>query len=133
MFMLTMGPGMDFCFPDICLTPIIVPVPIPYPNICVTTTSAPAAYNVLVDCMPALNQLSFGLISNGDEPGVLGGVLSHMIMGQAFYILGCFTIFADGLPAQRMTSMTGQNALVMLLNMVGLCIVPSQFNVLALG
>lgn len=134
MYMLSMGPGSLFCFPDTCETYEGVAVtPMTYPNSCMTSTSAPAAYNVLVDCMPALNQLSFGMVSNGDEAGILLGVASFIICGQAYYILGCETIFVDGVPAQRLTSMTAQNCLVVLLNGMGSCISPSQFTVLALG
>lgn len=133
MFQLNMGCGMDLGFPDVCLTPVVVPVPIPYPDMAFSVTSAPAAYNILVDCMPALNQLSEGLVSVGDEPGVLLGVVSHLESGEAEYLLGCFTIFVDGPPAQRLTSMTGQNALGLLPNAPGMTIVPSQFTVLTLG
>lgn len=133
MFQLNMGCGMDLGFPDVCLTPVVVPVPVPYPDMAFSVTSAPAAYNILVDCMPALNQLSEGLVSVGDQPGVLLGVVSHLEAGEAEYILGCFTIFVDGPPAQRLTSVTGQNALGLLPNAPGMSIVPSQFTVLTLG
>ncbi|MBI5520492.1 MAG: DUF4150 domain-containing protein [Desulfovibrio sp.] len=133
MFQLNMGCGMDLGFPDVCLTPVVVPVPVPYPDMAFSVTSAPAAYNILVDCMPALNQLSEGLVSVGDQPGVLLGVVSHLEAGEAEYLLGCFTIFVDGPPAQRLTSVTGQNALGLLPNAPGMSIVPSQFTVLTLG
>ncbi len=138
MFMLTMGAGMDMGFPDVCITPIPtpagpVPTPIPYPDIAMTATSAPAAYNVLVDCMPAVNLLTKGLMSNGDEAGVLGGVVSHLIDGQTEYMVGCFTILVDGVPAQRMTSVTGQNAMGVMPNAPGMCLCPSQVTVLSLG
>ena len=133
MFQLNMGCGMDLGFPDVCLTPVVVPVPVPYPDMAFSVTSAPAAYNILIDCMPALNQLSEGLVSVGDEPGVLLGVVSHLESGEAEYLLGCFTIFVDGPPAQRLTSMTGQNAMGLLPNAPGMTIVPSQVTVLTLG
>jgi len=133
MFQLNMGCGMDMAFPDVCLTPAVVPVPVPYPNMAFSVTSAPAAYNILVDCMPALNQLSEGLVSVGDQPGALLGVVSHLEAGEAEYLLGCFTIFVDGPPAQRLTSITGQNALGLLPNAPGMTLVPSQFTVLTLG
>jgi len=133
MFQLNMGCGMDMGFPDVCLTPVVVPVPVPYPNMAFSVTSAPAAYNILIDCMPALNQLSEGLVSVGDEPGVLMGVVSHLESGEAEYLLGCFTIFVAGPPAQRLTSITGQNSLGLLPNAPGMTLVPSQFTVLTLG
>jgi len=133
MFMLSMGAGMDLGFPDVCLTPVVVPVPVPYPDIQFSATSAPAAYNVLVDCMPALNLMSKGLVSVGDQAGVLLGVASHMMSGQAEYLVGCITIMVDGVPAQRLTSVTGQNCMAVLPNAPGMTIVPSQVTVLTLG
>jgi hypothetical protein len=132
MFMLSMGAGTDICFPDVCNTPTPVgPIPIPYPNVAVTATSAPAAYNVLVDCMPALNQLSFGMVSVGDEAGM--GIVDEINSGEAVYIVGCITILTEGVPAQRMTSVTGQNAVGVAPNGPGACLVPSQVTVLTLG
>lgn len=134
MFMLTMGAGMDLGFPDVCITPVgPVPTPIPYPDIAMTATSAPAAYNVLVDCMPSINQMSEGLVSLGDDTGVMGGVVSHMISGETMYIVGCLTILVDGIPAQRLTSVTGQNAMGVMPNAPGMCLCPSQVTVLTLG
>ncbi|MEW5723555.1 MAG: DUF4150 domain-containing protein [Thermodesulfobacteriota bacterium] len=135
MFALTMGAGMDLGFPDCCNTPLAagVPVPIPYPNIAMSATSAPAAYNVLFDCMPVLNQMSEGLVSLGDQAGVMGGLVDVMIGGEAAYLVGCFTIIIGGAPAQRLTSVTGQNALGMMPNGPGMCLCPSQVTVLTLG
>ena len=138
MFMLSQGAGMNLGFPDVCLTPIPtpagpVPTPIPYPDTNVSAATAPAAYNVLVDCMPSINMMSIGLVSFGDCTGVLGGVVSHNDVGQTDYMVGCFTIFVDGAPAQRLTSVTGQNAMAMLPNTPGMCVAPSQVTVLTLG
>ena len=134
MFMLSMGAGMDLGFPDVCITPVgPVPTPIPYPHIAMSATSAPAAYNVLVDCMPSLNQMSEGLVGMGDQAGVMGGVVDHDIGGGTVYLVGCVTILSDGAPAQRLTSVTGQNALGMLPNAPGCCLAPSQVTVLSLG
>lgn len=135
MFMLTMGAGTNLGFPDCCNTPLAAgaPVPIPYPNIGMTATNTPAAYNVLVDCMPSINQLSMGTLTNGDEAGVYGGVASARFDGGSVYMVGCFTILVDGVPAQRMTSVTGQNAMGMMPNAPGMSLVPSQVTVLTLG
>jgi len=138
MFMLTMGAGMDFAIPDVCITPVPsptgqVPTPLPYPNNAVTATSEPVAETILIDGMPALNLMSKGMVSLGDEAGVQGGVVSHVISGQALYIVGCETIMVDGAPAQRLTSVTGQNSAGELSNVPGMCIVPSQITVLAQG
>ncbi len=134
MFMLTQGAGMDFAFPDVCKTPAgPAVVPIPYPNTAMTSTTAPAAFNVLTDCMPTLNLMSQGLVSMGDQPGVLLGMADQCIAGGAFYVVGCATILVGGAPAQRLTSVTGQNAMGKLPNTAGACIAPSQVTVLTLG
>ena len=79
MFMLTMGPGMDLGFPDVCLTPAAPPVPVPYPDTQFSATSAPAAYNFMIDAMPALNaqlgtdfQLRVGVNTGSAVAGVVG-------------------------------------------------------------
>lgn len=138
MFQLTMGAGLNLGFPDVCLTPIPspagpVPTPIPYPDMGIPVTSAPAAYHILTVCMPVINQMSRGLLSNGDEAGSLGGVVSHTMDGQTTYELGCFTIFVDGPPCQRLTSMTGQNVVGNMPNTMGMTIAPTQTTVLVLG
>jgi hypothetical protein len=134
MFALTMGAGMDMGFPDACKTPTPAgPIPIPYPNIAMSATTAPVVPNVLIDCMPSINMASKGLISNGDQAGVVGGLIDSMIMGQTNYNVGCFTIFFGGTPAQRLTSVTGQNSAGLVPNAVGLCSTPSQVTVTVLG
>ena len=134
MFVLTMGSGMNMGFPDVCKTPTPAgPVPIPYPNIAITSTTSPVVPNITVDCMPVINQLSFGMVSQGDEAGVAGGVVDNMICGQTCYNVGCSTITMGGAPAQRLTSITGQNAMGVLPNTVGACLAPSQTTVLTLG
>jgi len=134
MFMLTMGAGMDMGFPDVCDTPMVEGmITVPYPNISMTATDTPAAYNVLVDCMPAINQLSMGQVSTGDEVGMLGGVASARFDGESVYMVGCVTILVDGIPAQRMTSVTGQNAMGVMPNAPGISLSPSQVTVLTLG
>ena len=138
MFMLSMGAGVDMGFPDVCITPIPaptgeIPTPIPYPDIAMSATSSLPVVHVLVDCMPALNQLSEGVVSAGDTTGLEGGVVSHDVDGEAEYLVGCFTILVGGAPAQRLTSVTGQNAAGVLPNAPGMCATPSQVTVLSLG
>ncbi|MDR0827005.1 MAG: DUF4150 domain-containing protein [Desulfovibrio sp.] len=134
MFMLSMGAGMDMAFPDVCLTPAgPATVPVPYPNTAMSAATLPMAVNVLAECTPALNMMSKGLVSLGDQPGVLLGAVSHIMSGQTSYNVGCFTIMVGGAPAQRLTSVTGQNCMAVLPNSVGMTIVPSEVAVLALG
>lgn len=134
MFQLTMGGGMQMGAPDVCLTPTPVgPVPIPYPNVSTGATANPAstALTVLTDAMPSLNQMSMIMLSNGDNAGVNMGVASGMVMGPTEFILGSFTVFMGGAPAQRLTSLTGHNGLSM--NCPGVSLAPSQCNTLILG
>lgn len=133
MFMLSMGSGMVLGFPDVCLTPAVVPVPVPYPNISMSAMAPEAVPTVLTDCMPTLNELSDICASNGDEAGALGGVVSHLIAGQTMWVLGSEAILVAGLPAQRLTSLAGCNAMEVLPNAPGVCLAPSQVTVLALG
>jgi hypothetical protein len=98
-----------------------------------SAATAPVVPNVLVECTPALNMMSMGLVSLGDQPGVLLGMVSHMEAGQTSYEVGCFTIMVGGAPAQRLTSVTAQNCMGVLPNSVGACIAPSQVTVLSLG
>ncbi len=133
MFALSMGAGMDMCFPDVCLTPVPVPTPVPYPNIAMSATTAPMAARVLTECTPTINMLSKGIVSMGDQPGIACGAVSHLIAGQTSYNVGCFTIMMGGAPAQRLTSVTGQNCMGVIPNGVGACIVPSQVTLLTLG
>jgi len=134
MFMLSLGPGMSLGFPDVCKTPVLgVPVPLPYPDMSFSATSEPMADNVLIECTPALNQVSLGLVSAGDDAGVQMGLISEDISGETVYVVGCITVLVDCIPAQRLTSVTGQNAMGVLPNAPGVCICPSQVTVLALG
>jgi hypothetical protein len=134
MFMLSMGTGTDMSVPDVCLTPVgPAVVPVPYPNIAMSASTAPVVPNVLVACTPALNMTSKGLVSMGDQAGLMMGVVSHMMSGQTSYNVGCFTIMVGGAPAQRLTSVTGQNCMGVIPNSIGACTAPSQTTVLTLG
>ena len=125
--------GMAFAFPDVCKTPIppVGPVPIPYPNMSMGMTNVPPCAKVFMGGTPAHNMGTQGTISNGDNAGVAGGVASNMMMGPDRKMTGAFSVLLQGMPATRMTSMTGQNGMSM--NVPGVCLVPSQFKVLVLA
>ncbi|MFH1135205.1 MAG: DUF4150 domain-containing protein [Pseudomonadota bacterium] len=127
MFQITMQGGQNMGLPDVCLTPAgPAVVPVPYPNISMPATANPgtAAQTVLVACMPALNKISQIPMSNGDEAGANLGVASGMVMGPTTFVLGSFTVFMQGAPAVKLTSMTGHNGFSM--NCPGTCLAPSQ-------
>ncbi len=129
MFANTQMMGVDFAFPDVCLTPMPAPVPIPYPNIGLGPMAVPAVYNVLMSCAPAHNLFSTIVMTNGDNPGVALGVASGMVMGPSRRLTGAFTVIVGGAPIQRLTSMGIQNST----NAPGMRIVPSQVQVLVLS
>lgn len=134
MFANTQMGGMNFGFPDVCLTPIPtpagpIPTPIPYPNISTGMMGVPAVYNVLFGGTPAHNLATVVPLSNGDNAGLLGGVASGTDMGPTFTLTGAMTVLIGGMPASRMTSMTLQNTT----NCPGAQLVPSQLSVLLLA
>jgi hypothetical protein len=132
MFVNTQMGGLYFGFPDVCLTPILVPVPIPYPNFTTGLLAMPftTAINVLNECMPTHTISTIGTISLGDQPGIELGVLSGLFMGPHHTLIPSFTMLSDGMPTSRLTSMTAHNGFS--LNAPGLSIVPSQFTTLCL-
>ncbi len=129
MFANTQMMGVDLGFPDVCLTPMPAPVPIPYPNIALGPMGVPAAYNVLFMCTPAHNLATTVVMTNGDNPGVAMGVASGMVMGPSRHLTAAFTVLVGGIPATRMTSVALQNST----NCPGMRLVPSQPKVLLLA
>ncbi len=117
------GVGMNFGFPDVCLTPTPVgPVPIPYPNIAMNAQAAVFSPIVKVSGVHALNLGSMIAMTSGDEPGV-----AHWtVKGPGKYIMGNPIVFVDRMPAINLTcptmGNTGNNAL-------GAVVVPSAVNV----
>ncbi|MFC3680117.1 DUF4150 domain-containing protein [Bacterioplanoides pacificum] len=125
--------GNNMAMPDVCITPIgPAMVPIPYPNIsmCMMAIPPTTAMKVLISGGPAHNLGTKIAMSNGDQPGVGGGVVSHMIMGPTKYLMGATATMIGGKPAARLSSMTGHNGSSM--NTVGATIAPSQVKVMVM-
>jgi len=118
--------GVDLGFPDVCKSPVI---PIPYPNIALSCTAIPKAWNILYLCTPAHNLATRTPITNGDNAGVGLGVPVPSVMGESAHTLGAFTMLIKGSPQTRLTSMTRQNRG----NVIGMRIVPSQPKILVLA
>lgn len=130
MFANAMMGGMSLGFPDVCKTPVLgVPVPIPYPNIAMGPMGVPPVPNVLFGGTPAHNLLTEVPLTQGDDVGVEGGLISQILMGPRSCIDGSFTVLVGGAPATRLTSVTLQNGV----NAPGVCLVPSQLAVLILA
>ncbi len=134
MFMLnTAGAMLNASVPDVCKTPVgPAVVPMPYPNIGMSVQANPGAIvdNVLLVAMPALNIGTTILMTNGDQAGVLLGVASNMIMGEASFVTSSLKVMVGGKPAVRMNDMTMHNSK----NTMGAALMPgAQTVVLAMG
>ncbi len=134
MFMLnTAGAMLNASVPDVCKTPAgPAVVPVPYPNIGMSVQADPGAIvdNVLLVAMPALNIGTTILMTNGDQAGVLGGVASNMIMGEASFVTSSLKVMVGGMPAVRMNDMTMHNSE----NTMGAAVMPgAQTIVMAMG
>ncbi len=127
MFANTQMFAINFAFPDVCKTPIVlVPVPIPYPNFAFTSMAIPNVLNQFIMAMPIHNLMTQVPVSTGDEPGVLLGVVSNLIKGPCMHTMGSVKVFRAVMPATKMLSPTLQNGI----NVPGLTITPSQPKVL---
>ncbi|NUU02187.1 DUF4150 domain-containing protein [Herbaspirillum robiniae] len=131
MFAVTKQNGQCMAMPDVCKTPAppAPPIPIPYPNIAMPMMGNPATLKVMISGMPALNKGSKIPMSNGDQPGVAGGVASSKIMGPAEFVMSSMKVKLEGSPAVRLGDTTKQNDG----NAVGAVIAPSQAKVMIMG
>ena len=89
--------------PDVCKTPSPGgPVPIPYPNIAQSITLSNGTTTVKGDkAMAAIKGSKFAM-SNGDNPGVAGGVKSSTFMKEATWILYSFDTKMNGKNCARL-------------------------------
>jgi hypothetical protein len=138
MFMLNSGGAMAQAVPDVCITPVPsptgpVPTPMPYPNLANTSMADPGGLvsKVLVVGMPALNLASKITMSNGDEAGVQGGVVSGVFGQQVAFLMGSVKVMVGGKPAVRLSAPTGHNGSPP--NAVGAVIAPSQTVVMVMS
>ena len=97
--------------PDVCKTPTPGgPVPLPYPNISQSATLDKGTTTVTADggMMIGIKGSEFSL-SNGDEPGTIGGVKSNTFIKESTWILYSFDVKMDGQNACRLTDKKFQN------------------------
>lgn len=97
--------------PDVCKTPSPGgPVPVPYPNVSQSVTLAKGTTSVKADFgMMIANKGSEFSLSNGDEPGVAGGVKSSTFIKESTWILYSFDVKMEGKGACRLTDKKFQN------------------------
>lgn len=100
--------------------------PVPGPTPCEDLgewTLAVGDPTVLMTGMPACSLISIIEMSEADEEGYLGGLVSETIIEEIEAEMGCEVVLIVGIPAASLgVSMTVQN----LMNAVGLYSVPSQ-------
>ena len=97
--------------PDVCKTPSPAgPVPIPYPNISMSSDLAKGTKKVKVDGkkMAAVKGSEYSM-STGDEPGTAGGVASSTFKKESSWILYSFDVKFEGKNACRLTDKKFQN------------------------
>jgi hypothetical protein len=91
--------------PDVCKTPSPGgPVPVPYPNVAFSADLMKGTTTVKADGgMMCANYGSEFFKSTGDEPGVVGGVLSSTFVKEATWITFSFDVKLQGNAACRLT------------------------------
>lgn len=90
--------GITIAFPDVCKTPSPAgPIPIPYPNIAMSSDTAKGTTKVKMDGNPVCVKDSNFRMSTGDEAGSAGGgVVSNKIKGKAEFVMFSFDVKAQG-------------------------------------
>jgi uncharacterized Zn-binding protein involved in type VI secretion len=90
--------------PDVCNTPSAGgPIPIPYPNVAMSSDLVSGTTTVMIDgCSAAIQGCKF-IKSTGDEAGVAGGVVSGVFAMEATFLSFSPTVTLDGKPACRLT------------------------------
>ena len=124
--------GQAFAVPDTCLTPAppAPPVPTPYPNIAMLMQAVKFSTKVKLSGMAALNIQSEVPMTQGDEAGVNGGVMSGVNMNKMVFKRGSAKVKVEGAAMVFLTSTTGHNGANA--NMpTGTQIAPSQTMVIA--
>lgn len=126
----TKGGGMCFAFPDVCKTPSPAgPVPIPYPNMGMVNQAKKTSSKVKFANKEAVTKKSEMSMSQGDNAGVAGGVVSSKNMDKVKYKKASSKVKCQGQPTAHLTAMTGQNGSNA--NMpAGMQVVPSQVKVI---
>lgn len=89
--------GITQWFPDVCKTPTPGgPIPIPYPNIAMSSDTADGSTTVKVQGNPIMLKGSNFRMSTGDEAGSAMGVVSNKIKGKAEPVMYSFDVKVDG-------------------------------------
>ncbi|MCF6246844.1 MAG: DUF4150 domain-containing protein [Desulfobacula sp.] len=100
----------------------------PYPNMAMRVMALPPTTDLkhLIMFMPSHHIGTTIPMSNGDQPGVLGGVVSGIFMGPSRSIKCSTKVLTGGMPATRLLDNTMQN----LTNACGMTMIPCQTKVI---
>ncbi|WP_437741064.1 DUF4150 domain-containing protein [Sorangium sp. So ce302] len=126
MFAITSRGGMDFGIPDVCRLPTTIPVP--FPNFAAKPMGTSPAYKVRIGPAPVHTLATTIPLTSGDNPGLLGGVISGRNMGPARRLRFSRNTLWQGKPAVVLSA----NGLGNQINTNSTTIVPSQTKVLIL-
>lgn len=90
--------GTTIAFPDVCKTPSPAgPIPIPYPNIAMSSDTAKGTTKVKCDGESTCVKDSNFSMSTGDEAGSAGGgVASSKQKGKAEFVMGSMDVKFEG-------------------------------------
>lgn len=103
--------GVATAFPDVCKTPSPGgPIPIPYPNIAMSSDTDKGSKKVTADGNPIMLDGSNFKTSTGDEAGSAGGgVASNTTKGKAEFVNYSFDVKVEGKGVPRLGDMMLQN------------------------
>ena len=97
--------------PDVCKTPSPGgPVPIPYPNLALSSDTAKGSKKVKMDGNPIMLKGSEFSISSGNEAGTAGGgIVSSKIKGKAKFVTYSFDVKVENKNAARLADLMTTN------------------------
>jgi hypothetical protein len=103
--------GIATAFPDVCKTPSPAgPIPIPYPNIAMSSDTDQGSQSVTMDGNPIMLKGSVFKTSTGDEAGSAGGgVVSNTTKGKAEFVNYSFDVMVEGKNVPRLADLMLQN------------------------
>jgi len=102
--------GLATNFPDVCKTPTPGgPVPIPYPNIAMSSDTDKGSKKVTMDQESIMLESSNFKMSSGDEAGSAMGVVSNKIKGKAYPKSYSMDVKVEGKAVFRQLDMMLQN------------------------
>jgi hypothetical protein len=129
----TKAGGQCLAFPDVCKVPAPPTpfIPTPFPNTAMLNQGKGSTFasKVKIENQKVATVKSEILMSTGDEPGTLGGMISNRFKGPAKFKMGSSRVVVEGAKIVRQTSMIGQNGVANHNHPAGMQISPSQTKV----